>query len=137
MLPASMRMRAGSLQQQVCSTWVAAPPVRVPRRTAAHPFVSPVVPPQESDLYWMVSNVNRDSNRKWKQPERPDSTNPSLHITAFRCVGGGVGGGGGGCGLVLWLATNCAPQPPHFAALSPCPCTRPPPASPLPPTPAP
>jgi hypothetical protein len=31
----------------------------------------------------MVTNINRDSNRNWKQPDKPDGINPSLHITAF------------------------------------------------------
>ena len=42
------------------------------------------VPPQVSDLYWMASNVNRDANRRWKQPKQSSGTNPELHITAFR-----------------------------------------------------
>lgn len=39
---------------------------------------------QVTDLYWMVSNVNRDATRNWKQPDKPDGMNPDLHITLFR-----------------------------------------------------
>ncbi|KAL4442779.1 hypothetical protein ABPG77_006773, partial [Micractinium sp. CCAP 211/92] len=36
-----------------------------------------------SDLYWMVTNFNRDATRSWKQPDKEDGTHPNLHITAF------------------------------------------------------
>ena len=41
---------------------------------------------QVSDLYWMVSNINRDSNRDWKQPDQENGLEPELQITTFRCV---------------------------------------------------
>jgi hypothetical protein len=41
------------------------------------------LPLQVSDLYWMVSNINRDATRNWKQPDAPDQHNPQLHITLF------------------------------------------------------
>ena len=34
-----------------------------------------------TDLYWMASNVNRDSTRVWRQPWQRDL--PKLHITPF------------------------------------------------------
>jgi hypothetical protein len=34
-----------------------------------------------TDLYWMASNMNRDSTRRWRQPWQP--TLPKLHITPF------------------------------------------------------
>jgi hypothetical protein len=34
-----------------------------------------------TDLYWMASNMNRDSTRRWRQPWQ--LTLPKLHITPF------------------------------------------------------
>ncbi|KAI3424245.1 hypothetical protein D9Q98_009601 [Chlorella vulgaris] len=52
----------------------------IPGLGVGHPAI---VYDEVSDLYWMVTNINRDSNRNWKQPDKPDGINPSLHITAF------------------------------------------------------
>ena len=53
----------------------------------AYAYCCIAVPPQVSDLYWMASNVNRDANRRWKQPKQTSGINPELHITAFRWGG--------------------------------------------------
>jgi hypothetical protein len=53
-------------------------PVPVKLALACHPPV-----PQNSDLYWMVTNLNRDSTRSWKQPSASSSVNPPLHIPRF------------------------------------------------------
>jgi hypothetical protein len=58
--------------------------MRAPLFPATHPRIPPACRvPQESDLYWMVTNINRDSTRNWKQPDRTSGTTPNLHITAF------------------------------------------------------
>lgn len=72
--------------------WAATAGVRAPPLPHAHPTSPcapaacppPCPPRQVSDLYWMVSNVNRDATRAWKQPDTPDAANPQLHITLFR-----------------------------------------------------
>lgn len=55
----------------------------VPGLAVGHPAV---VYDNVTDLYWMASNVNRDSGRRWKQPHTPQQLggdNPGLHITPF------------------------------------------------------
>lgn len=52
----------------------------VPGLGVGHPAI---LYDEESDLYWMVTNFNRDANRNWKQPAKEDGTHPNLHITAF------------------------------------------------------
>lgn len=52
----------------------------IPGLSVAHPSV---VYDATTDLYWMVTNVNRDSVREWKQPGAPSTLNPRLHITPF------------------------------------------------------
>jgi hypothetical protein len=55
----------------------------VPGLAVGHPAV---VYDNATDLYWMTSNINRDSLRRWKQPwqpAQPGGENPVLHITPF------------------------------------------------------
>ena len=33
--------------------------------------------------YWMVSNLNRDPMRAWRQPRFPSNADPKLHATLF------------------------------------------------------
>ena len=53
-----------------------------------------------TDLYWMASNMNRDSTRRWRQPWQP--TLPKLHITPF---------------------SKCEVRPPGFSGFGDC-CRR-------------
>ena len=55
----------------------------MPGLAVGHPAV---VYDNATDLYWMTSNINRDSLRRWKQPAQPaqpGGENPVLHITPF------------------------------------------------------
>ncbi len=70
--------------------------------------------PQVSDLYWMVSNVNRDATRNWKQPDAPDQHNPQLHITLFRCAGSPLRCRGAVCNRLALAISLCgAPHDLH------------------------
>lgn len=52
----------------------------VPGLAVGHPAV---VYDNATDLYWMASNINRDSLRRWKQPAQLSEDDPKLHITPF------------------------------------------------------
>ncbi|KDD75838.1 hypothetical protein H632_c476p0, partial [Helicosporidium sp. ATCC 50920] len=52
----------------------------VPGLGVGHPAI---VYDEVSDLYWMASNVNRDSTRRWRQPTEATDAEPALHITPF------------------------------------------------------